>query len=139
MERTVKLTLLSKRATSLSLTVITALLHLPGRSPAIRSLLRASRRVTDKRRPRCRHKESAIGFFVPRENATNGKRKRRRASSVKESTYKYENRHDREERGIFFFCHALIYIYIYLISAILRGLCTKNKKKVGDAYKNVLT
>jgi len=28
----------------------------------------------------------------------------------------------------------LLYIYIYFISAILRGLCTKNKR-VGDAYK----
>lgn len=39
------------------------------------------------------------------------------------------NRHDREERGIFFFCHALIYIYIFNLRNTTWSLY-QNKKVV---------
>ena len=81
MERTVKLTLLSERATSLSLTVITALLHLPGRSSMIRLLLRAKMRY--KQTPKCRQ-ESAIGFLFFSARTQQTENKRRRTSSEKE-------------------------------------------------------
>lgn len=83
MERTVKLTLLSERATSLLLTVITALLHLPGRSSMIRLLLRAKMRYKQTPSEVPARIGNRIPFFFC-ENATNGKHKRRRASSEKE-------------------------------------------------------
>lgn len=128
MERTVKLTLLSERATSLSLMVITALLYLPGRPSTIRMPLCTRRRVTNKCRPNCRQS----GFFFSRErnkrimqdDAHHLKKNRLTSTKIGLITRKEE----------YFSFVTFLYIFFFLISAILRGLCTKNKK-VGNAYK----
>lgn len=109
MERTVKLTLLSERATSFSLMVITALLHLPGRSSrvsVVRSRAKARQR-TNAVPVKSTGSQISLFFFLFTRTQRNARDdahhlKKNRLTSTR-------NRHDREKRGISFFCHALIY------------------------------
>lgn len=138
MERTVKLTLSSERGYKFVANGYHCAAAASTRvdRPRIRSSLHAKSALRTPSEVPATGRQIKFSFFSSSISLSRERNKRKTQETTvahhlkKNRLTSTKNRHDREERGIFFFCHMLhLYIiYIFNLSAILRGLCTKNKK-----------